>query len=243
VTISGVAKVLSVGWDLVKDLHKEYLERKYKVPPLKNLKYLGIDEFSIRKGHSYMSIFVDLETGRVLHAVEGRSGKDIEAFLKALKRKAPKLKAIAMDMSTSFISAVEQHLPFIPVVFDRYHVMALMNKAIDELRREQQAQLDDQGRQLLKGSRFLLLKNYEKLDQNRKNRLHQLLALNTPLFTMHTMPVCLQVERNSSESSGKKILSKKPSHSWTHGVQMPKTQVSNSLKGLLLPLCIIAMGC
>jgi len=55
-TISGVAKVLSVGWDSVKDLHKEYLQRKYKVPPLKNLKYLGIDEFSIRKGHSYMSI-------------------------------------------------------------------------------------------------------------------------------------------------------------------------------------------
>ncbi|MBW1979318.1 MAG: transposase [Deltaproteobacteria bacterium] len=93
-------------------------------------------------------------------------------------------------MSTSFISAVEKHLPFIPIVFDRYHVMALMNKAIDELRREQQAQLDDEGGQILKGSRFLLLKNYEKLDQGEKNRLQ-----------------------------------------------------SNSLKGLLLPLCIIAMGC
>jgi transposase len=157
------------------------------VPQLKELKYLGIDEFSIRKGHSYMSIFVDLESGRILHAVEGKSGKDIEAFLKVLKRKAPNLKAIAMDMSTSFISAVEQHLPFIPIVFDRYHVMALMNKAIDELRREQQAQLDDEGREALKGSRFLLLKNYEKLDQDKKDRLQQLLDVNTPLFTMHTM--------------------------------------------------------
>ena len=68
-TISGIAKVLSVGWDLIKDLHKEHLQRRYKSPPLKGLKYLGIDEFSIRKGHDYMSIFVDLESGRILHAV------------------------------------------------------------------------------------------------------------------------------------------------------------------------------
>ncbi len=186
-TISGTAKVLAVGWDMIKDLHKEYLQRKYKVPPLKNLKYVGIDEFSIRKGHSYMTIFVDLETGHILHAVEGKSGKDIEPFLKVLKRRAPDLKAIAMDMSTGFISAVEEHLPFTPIVFDRYHVSALMNKAIEEVRREQQAQLDDEGSQILKGSRFLLLKNYEKLDEEKKDRLQQLLDANTPLFTMHTM--------------------------------------------------------
>ena len=186
-TISGTAKVLAVGWDMIKDLHKEYLQRKYKVPPLKNLKYIGIDEFSIRKGHSYMSIFVDLETGRILHAVEGKRGKDIEPFLKVLKRRAPELKAIAMDMSTGFISAVEEHLPFTPIVFDRYHVSALMNKAIEEVRREQQARLDAEGSQILKGTRFLLLKNYEKLDEEKKDRLQQLLDVNTPLFTMHTM--------------------------------------------------------
>ena len=186
-TISGTARVLSVGWDMIKDLHKEYLQRKYKVPPLKDLKYVGIDEFSIRKGHSYMSIFVDLETGRILHAVEGKSGKAIEPFLKVLKRRAPQLKAIAMDMSTGFISAVEEHLPFTPIVFDRYHVTALMNKAIEKVRREQQAQLDDEGCQILKGTRFLLLKNYEKLDEEKKDRLQQLLDANTPLFTMHTM--------------------------------------------------------
>jgi transposase len=186
-TISGTAKILAVGWDMIKDLHKEYLQGKYKTPPLKNVKYVGIDEFSIRKGHSYMSIFVDLETGRILHAVEGKSGKDIEPFLKILKRRAPELQAIAMDMSTGFISAVEEHLPFIPIVFDRYHVSALMNKAIEEVRREQQAELDDKGTQILKGTRFLLLKNYEKLDQEKKDRLQQLLEANTPLFTMHSM--------------------------------------------------------
>jgi len=186
-TISGTARILSVGWDVIKDIHKEYLRRRYKVPPLKNLRYLGIDEFSIRKGHSYMSIFVDLESGRILHAVEGKSGQDIEPFLKVLKRRAPRLEAIAMDMSTGFISAVETHLPFIPIVFDHYHVSALLNKAIEEVRREQQAQLDDEGSQVLKGTRFLLLKNYEKLNDEKQDRLQRLLDANAPLFTVHTM--------------------------------------------------------
>lgn len=186
-TVLGVARVLKVGWDLVKDIHKEHLKSKYKAPPLKDLKYLGIDEFSIRKGRSYMSIFVDLQSGRILHAVEGNAGKDIVPFLKVLRRKAPNLKAIAMDMSTAFSSAVEEHLPGVAIVFDRYHVSALMNKGIEDLRREQQSQLDEEGQKVLKGTRFLLLKNYETLDQEKQTRLAQLLQANAPLLAIHTM--------------------------------------------------------
>jgi transposase len=186
-TVLGVARVLGVGWDLVKDIHKEHLHRRYKAPPLKDLKYLGIDEFSIRKGHSYMSIFVNLESGRILHAVEGNAGKDIVPFLKVLRRNARKLQAIAMDMSGAFSSAVEEHLPDVAIVFDRYHVSALMNKAIEDLRREQQSQLDEQGKKVLQGTRFLLLKNYETLDPEKQSRLDQLLQVNAPLLTLHTM--------------------------------------------------------
>jgi len=186
-TVLGVARVLKVGWDLVKDIHKEHLKSKYKAPPLKDLKYLGIDEFSIRKGRSYMSIFVDLQSGRILHAVEGNAGKDIVPFLKVLRRKAPNLKAIAMDMSTAFSSAVEEHLPGVAIVFDHYHVSALMNKGIEDLRREQQSQLDEEGQKVLKGTRFLLLKNYETLDQEKQSRLDQLLQANAPLLAIHTM--------------------------------------------------------
>lgn len=186
-TVLGVARVLGVGWDLVKDIHKERLKSRYKAPPLKDLKYLGIDEFSIRKGHSYMSIFVDLQSGRILHAVEGKAGQDIVPFLKVLRRKARKLEAIAMDMSTAFISAVEEHLPDVAIVFDRYHVSALMNKGIEDLRREQQSQLDEEGKKVLQGTRFLLLNNYETLDQEKQTRLDQLLQVNAPLLTIHTM--------------------------------------------------------
>ena len=186
-TVLGVSKVLGVGWDLIKGIHKEHLQQRYKRPPLKDLEYLGIDEFSIRKGHSYMSIFVNLKSGRILHAVEGKSGRDIEPFLKVVKRRARNLKAVAMDMNTGFLSAVEQHLPYVPVVFDHYHISALMNKGIEELRREQQLQLDEEGKTVLKGTRFLLLKNYETLDEEKQSRLDRLLEANASLFKIHSM--------------------------------------------------------
>ena len=71
-------------------------------------------------------------------------------------------------MSTSYTSAVKEHLPDVPIVFDRYHVMALINRQIDALRREQQRHLDGEGTRTLKGSRFLLLRNYHELPDDKK---------------------------------------------------------------------------
>ena len=186
-TIKSVADFLHVSWSLVKDIHKHKLSNTYRRISLANVKYLGVDEFSIRKHHRYMTIFVDLQTGRILHALEGTSKAVISPFLKRIKKKARHLKAIAMDMSVSYISAVKEILPNIPIVFDRYHVMALMNKQIDDLRRELQRSLSEEGKKFLKGSRFLLLRNYDGVLDDDRTRLNTLLKANAPLYEMHTM--------------------------------------------------------
>lgn len=199
-TISSVAHYLGVGWDLIKEIHKSKLSRTYKAIPLQEIRYIGIDEFSIKKGHEYMTIFTDLETGRIIHAVEGRAKKDIQPFLERLGKRAKNLKAIAMDMSGSYYSAVQEALPRVDIVFDHYHVAALVNQAIDELRREQQRELDELGKKTLKGSRFLLLKNYDNLSVDRKERLHNLLSANEPLFTAHCMKEQLRLFWEQADS-------------------------------------------
>jgi len=186
-TISSVANYLHVSWDVVKDIHKSQLTTKYRKIDLKKVKYLGIDEFSIRKHHKYMTIFADLQTGRVLHAVEGTEKQSLAPFLKKLAKQAKQLKAVAMDMSRSFIASFKEYLPDVQVVFDRYHIMALMNRKIDSLRREQQGALDAEGKRTLKGSRYLLLRNYHSLSDDRQLKLDTLLEANKPLSTMHIM--------------------------------------------------------
>lgn len=186
-TILSVAQFLNVGWDLVKNIHKKYLKKKYKTIPYKNLKYLSIDEFSIKKGHTYMTIFVNIETGRIIYAIEGRRREDILPFLQKLAKKATSLKAIAMDMSLPYYSAVQEALPNTDIVFDHFHVNVHINKALDEIRKQQQNKTTKESKKAIKGQRFLLLKNYADLDENSQNRLKMLLEVNEPLMIAHSM--------------------------------------------------------
>ena len=186
-TIRSVAEYLHIGWDTVKNIHKAKLTTVYRNINLKNVKHLGIDEFSIRKGHTCMTVFIDLRTGRVLHAVKGTRREDIAPSLKLLSKKARNIRAVSMDMRGSFISSSKEFLPDVPVIFDRYHIMAQINRGIDSLRREQFNLLDTAGQNILKGSRFLLLRNFRSLTDRNKCRLENLLEVNRPLFIMHSM--------------------------------------------------------
>ena len=186
-TIEHTAKFLGVSWGLIKNIHKTYLQQEYRHPDLKSIQYIGVDEFSISKGHEYMTIFINLETGEIIHAVEGKSIENVAPFIQQLKEKATELKAIAMDMNAAYASATKKYLPDVDIVFDRFHVAALLNTAIDEIRRDQQAKCNVAGLKVIKGMRFLLLSNYEKLNPKKQNSLEHLLEVNKPIATAHAM--------------------------------------------------------
>ena len=92
-----------------------------------------------------------------------------------------------MDMSKSYYPAAQKFLPHVDVVFDHFHVTALFNKALDEVRKNQQQELCKKEAKALKGSRFLLLKNYENLGSEEQTRLEALLEVNEPLFLAHSL--------------------------------------------------------
>ena len=177
-TVKHVANFVRVGWDMIKNIHKDYLKNLYAKISLKNIRYISIDEISLRKGHSYMTIVTDIETGRVIYSCEGRDSQSISPFLAKLSIKAKSLKAVSIDMSKSYQLAVKKHLPFADIVFDHFHVMAVVNKALDEVRKQEFALKSKTGNKLTKGGRFLLLWNYEKLDPLKKKGLESLLRVN-----------------------------------------------------------------
>jgi transposase len=92
-----------------------------------------------------------------------------------------------MDMSLSYRQAFEEEVPLVDIVFDKFHVMQLVNKAVDQVRKSQSASLDGEGKRTLKGGRFLPLWNYEDLDQECRVRLDEILEANKPLFIIHSM--------------------------------------------------------
>jgi transposase len=182
-TILDVARHLNVSWDIIKDIQKRDLSRRYAKPNLKHLCQIAIDEISIAKGHRYVTVVLDLESGAVVFVGDGKGADALKPFWKRLRKCKTKIKAAAMDMSPAYHEAVSTHLPAARIVYDRFHVVKLFNDKLSNLRRWLYHRAEDQQKKVLKGVRWLLLKVAENLDtdQNEKERLKEALKLNKPL--------------------------------------------------------------
>ena len=207
-TIKHVAGLLGVGWDLVKDIYKGHLRKRLRTRSLRKVRYIAVDEFATHKGHKYMTVVLDLETGEILHAHKGKDAAALVPFLRKLQRARAKLKAVAIDMSEAYVSAVKQVFRNkVAIVHDRYHVVALANKAIDETRRDmvREATLEDQ--RVIKGSRFLLLKGFENLTDSALQRLLDLMEFNEPLYRVYLLKEQLRIFWNQPDrKAGKSFL-------------------------------------
>jgi len=189
-TILDVARHLGVSWDVIKNIQKRYLKKRFCRPKLKKLKRLAIDEITIGKGHRYLTIVLDLTTGAVVFVGDGKGVEALEAFWMRLKRSKAKIQAVAIDMSPAYISAVTEKLPEATIVFDHFHVIKLYNDRLSEFRRQLYHQVTaSRQRKVIKGTRWLLLKNPQNLDPERDEhqRLQQALELNQPLATVYYM--------------------------------------------------------
>jgi transposase len=187
-TILDVAHHLDVGWDLIKDIQKRDLSRRYAQPKLKHLRYLAIDEIAVAKGHRYLTVVMDLESGAVVFVGDGKGADALKPFWKRLRPSGAKIQAVAMEMSGAYQSAVRTNLPQAVIVFDHFHVIKLFNEKLSDLRRALYREATDvMHKAVLKGTRWLLLKNPENLDaqKDEKRRLEEALALNQPLATAY----------------------------------------------------------
>ena len=182
-TPSDVAAHLGVSWYLANDIQKRRLGKRFARPKLKRLKQIAIDEIYLGKRHKYITLVLDLDSGAVVFVGEGKGSDALKPFWKRLKSSGAKIKAVATDMSPAYISAVVKNLPKARLVFDRFHVMKLLNEKLTELRRQLFREAEGMERQVLKGIRWLLLKNPENLDEKKKEaeRLDEALQLNRPL--------------------------------------------------------------
>jgi transposase len=186
-TIRDVAALLGVGWDLVKDIQKRDLSRRYAKPRLKHLRRIAIDEIAVAKGHRYLPIVLDLESGAVVFVGDGKGADALKPFWKRLRPSGAKIEAVAMDMSAAYRGAVSAHLKGAVIVFDHFHVIKLFNDKLSDLRRSLYHRAEADGKKVLKGARWLLLKDPENLDTDKdeKARLEEALALNKPLATAY----------------------------------------------------------
>jgi len=127
---------------------------------------IGIDETSIAKGHDYITLFVDLVERKTQFISTGKDNKTVVNFVEELESKQgdrQNIKQVSCDMSPAFIKGVKENLPQAEITFDKFHIIKLINEAVDQVRRE-----EAQGNPLLKGTRFIFLKNKANLTEKQK---------------------------------------------------------------------------
>jgi transposase len=155
-----------------------------------NVKTICLDEKSYGRGHKYVTFFMDLDLRRVMFGTEGKDGNTVAAFVKDLKAHngvPEQIRDVCCDMSPAFLSGIQTHLPQAEVTLDRFHLMKLMNEALDAVRRAESPTTPG-----LKKTRYYWLKNPGGLTKSQKARLKELKAMNLQTVEAYQMKLLLQ---------------------------------------------------
>ena len=193
--ISHVSQLTGLHWHTIKTLDKRRLQAAFGTFEPGDVRRLVMDEFALHKGHRYATVIMDAERTRVLWVGLGNSRKAIRPFFEQLGERCQQIEAVAMDMNTAFDLEVRKHCPQAEVVYDLFHVVARFGRdVVDRVRVDQANALKEQpvSRQVIKRSRWLLLRNRDHLSAEQAVKLDELLAANAPLALVYLLKTALK---------------------------------------------------
>lgn len=190
--IKQVAGFFGLGWDAVKAIDKRHLQERLGPIDLAGIRVIAMDEFAIQRGHRYATVIVDPRLKKVLWVGRGHGRKDIRPFFELLGAQGCKeLEAVVMDMNGAFEAEVRHQCPKAELVFDLFHVVAKYGReVVDRIRVDEAKRLkdDEKARKLVKGARWLLLRNRDNIKKPEDRvRLDELLAANQALMTAYVL--------------------------------------------------------
>jgi transposase len=188
-TIKELAKELHLDWDTVKTLEMPYMRAQLAKAGMPGPKAIGIDEISIRKGHTYRIVVSDLLRRRpIWFGGEDRSEKSMALFYQQLgEKKSRGIRMAVMDMWKPFRNMTNEHAPQAAILFDKFHVMRHLGEALDKVRKAEYARLSGRDRSFIKGQKYTLLSHRENLTPAGRQNLKKLLAANKRLNTAYLL--------------------------------------------------------
>ena len=188
-TLKDVAKELHLDWHTVKELEKQYMRKQLIRVGMPAPSVIGIDEVSIKKGHTYRIVVSDLFRRRpIWFGGKDRSEESLALFYQALgAKKSKKIRLAVMDLWKAFRNATVKHTPQASILFDKFHVMRHLGDALDKIRKSEYARLTGKERAYIKGQKYTLLSHRENLTLDGRRALRKLLAANKRLNTAYLL--------------------------------------------------------
>jgi transposase len=174
-SVSQACELLGLGWEAAHEIMGRAVERGLERRELDQLKHLGMDEKSFKRGHSYITLLSDLEQSRVLDVVEERTAEAAGQLWATLTpEQKQSVEAVAVDMWEPFIQSIQEAVPEADIVHDKFHVSKYLGEAVDKVRRQEHKELLAQGDETLKGTRQLWLYNPQNFSPEQRKEFAEL---------------------------------------------------------------------
>jgi len=189
-SLTEVAQLNQISWDQAWRMELEYLRDLVKRhPPAPDIRVIGIDEISIRKGHTYRVVVADLDEQRPIWiGGTGRTKEDLDQFFTEIGVEcSQRIELAVMDMWKAFRNSTLQHAAQARIIFDKFHVLRHLADAWDEVRRQEYKRVNDKERKYIKGQRYTLLSHKANLDAEGRRSLKLLLKANKRLHKAYLL--------------------------------------------------------
>lgn len=179
-SIQDVAREVRLDWHTVKELDKQYMEEQLRRTGVPAPRVIGIDEISIRKGHTYRIVVSDLERHRpIWFGGKDRSEESMDKFYEWLgAKKSVRIRLAVMDMWKAFEKSARKNALKSAILYDKFHVMRHLGEALDKVRKQEYARVSGEDRSFIKGQKYTLLSNKENLTLDGRRALKKLLCAN-----------------------------------------------------------------
>ncbi len=188
-TIKDVARRMYLDWHTVKELNKIYMREQVRRAGHPAPGVIGVDEISIRKGHTYRIVVSDLEKRRAIwFGGAGRTEEDMDLFFAFLgKENSAKIRLAVMDMWKAFRNATQANAQHAAILFDKFHILRHLSNALDQVRRSEYKRVTDEERGFIKGQRYVLLSKRDNLSDDGRKNLMRLLQANERLSVAYLL--------------------------------------------------------
>jgi transposase len=188
-TVQDVAREFRLDWHTVKEMDKEYMRAQIAKAGPPDPRVVGIDEISIRKGHTYRIVVSDLKERRpIWFGGDDRSEKSMDRFYEFIGDKQSKrIELAVMDMWKPFRNSTNRNAPQAAILFDKFHILRHLGEALDKIRKQEYARLSGRDRKFIKGQKYVLLSHKENLTAEGRKSLKLLLRANKRLNTAYLL--------------------------------------------------------
>ena len=187
-TIKDVSHETGLNWKTVKEIDKDYI--RMNIEGLKKIhpERIGIDEIAYRKGHKYLTVVRDLDLGAVIWVGVGRKAETLDVFFQRIgPLKQREISVVVTDMWDPYLKSIRKHCPQADLVIDKFHIIKMVNEALDTIRKREFANASDTERRYYKRKRFVILRRRRTLNDRQEEALYDLMARNETLFQAYLL--------------------------------------------------------